>query len=282
MFNFFHAFLPSPLLVSFGPFHIYWYGLFVVLGILAALTVSLKLAKKFGLSSNKVFDLAFWMIIAGIVGARLYHVLLEWGYYSQDYWNILKVWQGGLAIHGGLIGGLLVLIYFCWKEKVNFWLMAAIFAPGIALGQAIGRWGNYFNQELFGKPTALPWGIPIDIMSRPVRFLSAEFFHPTFLYESLGDLAIFFILIFIIGKFIQKKWTNYKIIFLVYLIAYSALRFFVEFLRADTTAYVYGYRWPQIFSLLIVIVSIILMFFLKNKKRETPPAPPVQNAKSSD
>jgi phosphatidylglycerol---prolipoprotein diacylglyceryl transferase len=270
MFSFFHTFLPSPLLVSFGPFHIYWYGLFVVLGILAALTVSLKLAKKFGLSPNKIFDLSFWMIISGIAGARIYHVFLEWPYYSHNLINVLKIWQGGLAIHGGLIGGLLVLIYFCRKEKVNFWLMSAIFAPGIALGQAIGRWGNYFNQELFGKPTDLPWGIPIDIMSRPVRFLSAEFFHPAFLYESLGDLAIFFILLFIIGKFLRKKWTDYKIIFLVYLIAYSILRFFMEFLRTDTTAYIFGFRWPQIFSLAIIIVSAIILFFPKKKKEEAP------------
>jgi phosphatidylglycerol:prolipoprotein diacylglycerol transferase len=271
MFNFLHTFLPTPVLISFGPLHVYWYGLFVVLGVLAALTVSLKLAKKFGLSANKIFDLSFWMIIAGIIGARLYHVILEWvPYYSQNPWNILKVWQGGLAIHGGLIGGLLVLIYFCWKEKVNFWLLAAIFAPGIALGQAIGRWGNYFNQELFGKPTDLPWGIPIDFMNRPDRYLSANFFHPTFLYESLGDLLIFAILIFIVAQFLKKKWTNYKIIFLVYLILYSTLRFFMEFLRTDLTAYFYGYRWPQVFSLAIIIISLIILFFPKKKKEEAP------------
>ncbi|MDD4902750.1 MAG: prolipoprotein diacylglyceryl transferase [Patescibacteria group bacterium] len=272
MFNFLHTFSPTPILVAFGPLRVYWYGLFVVLGILAALTLSLKLAKKFGLSPNKIFDLSFWMIIAGIVGARVYHVLLEWNYYSQDYWSILKVWQGGLAIHGGLIGGLLVLIYFCWKEKVNFWLLAAVFAPGIALGQAIGRWGNYFNQELFGKPTNLPWGIPIDFMSRPDRYLSSDYFHPTFLYESLGDLVIFAILIFIVAKFLQKKWSNYKIIFLTYLILYSALRFSTEFLRTDTTAYFFGYRWPQVISLIIIAVSIIFLFLpLKKKVLPLPP-----------
>ena len=214
MFNTLHSFLPTPVLISFGSLRIYWYGLFVVLGVLAAMTVALKMSKKFSFSANKIFDFSFWMIIAGIAGARVYHVLLEWPYYSQNLTGIFKVWEGGLAIHGGIIGGLLVLLYLAWKEKINFWLLAAIFAPGIALGQAIGRWGNYFNQELFGTPTNLPWGIPVDLMNRPVNFISAEFFHPTFLYESLGDLAIFIILLVLISKFLKNKWSNYKIIFL--------------------------------------------------------------------
>jgi phosphatidylglycerol---prolipoprotein diacylglyceryl transferase len=268
MFNFLHNFSPTPVLISFGSLHVYWYGLFIVLGVLAALTVTLKLAKKFGLSPNKIFDLSFYAIIAGIIGARLYHVALEWPYYSQNLWNIFKVWQGGLAIHGGLIGGLLVVLYFCWKEKINFWLIAAIFSPGIVLGQAIGRWGNYFNQELFGTPTGLPWGIPIDLINRPVNYISAEFFHPTFLYEFLGDLAIFLILLFLVLKFLKKGWKNYKIIFLLYLILYSTLRFFMEFLRTDTTAYLFGFRWPQIFSLAVIVISIILIFLPKIKKGE--------------
>jgi phosphatidylglycerol---prolipoprotein diacylglyceryl transferase len=273
MFYFLHNFSPTPILISFGPLHVYWYGLFVVLGILAALTVSLELARRFGLSPNKIFDLAFWMIIGGIIGARLYHVALEWNYYSQNYWDILKVWQGGLAIHGGIIGGLAVLLFFCWKEKANVWLIAAVFAPGIALGQAIGRWGNYFNQELFGTPTKLPWGIPIDFMNRPDRYLSFDYFHPTFLYESLGDLLIFLILLFIAGQFLKKKLTNYKIIFLVYLILYSALRFCTEFIRTDVTAFVFGYRWPQIFSLAIIIISFVLLFIPAKKKGEAKPLP---------
>jgi phosphatidylglycerol:prolipoprotein diacylglycerol transferase len=269
MFNFLHTFSPTPLLISFGPLHVYWYGLFIVLGVLTGLTVSLKISKAIGLSPSKIFDLAFWMIIFGIIGARIYHVLLEWDYYSQDYWNILKVWQGGLAIHGGIIAGLLVITYFCWKEKVNFWLVAAVFAPGIAIGQAIGRWGNYFNQELFGTPTNLPWGIPINFMNRPDQYLSANYFHPTFLYESLGDILIFLILLFIIKQLLKKKSTNYKIVLLSYLILYSVLRFSTEFIRTDITAYFFGFRWPQVISLLLIIASIILLFLPQKKKEET-------------
>lgn len=271
MFSFLHTFLPSATLISFGPLHIYWYGLFIVMGVLAALTVALKMSKKFGFSANKIFDLSFWMIIVGIVGARIYHVALEWTYYSQNISSIFKIWEGGIAIHGAIIGGLLVLLYFAWKEKINFWLLAAIFAPGIALGQAIGRWGNYFNQELFGKPTNLPWGIPIDLMNRPIRYISADYFHPTFLYESFGDLVIFIILLVLISKFLKKKWANYKIIFLTYTILYSVLRFSTEFLRTDTTAYVMGFRWPQIFSLIVIIISIVLIIFPRKKKGEALP-----------
>lgn len=266
MFNFLHSFLPAPILISFGSVRIYWYGLFIVFGVLAALTVALKMSKKFNLSANKIFDLSFWMIIAGIVGARIYHVFLEWPYYSHNLSGIIKIWEGGIAIHGAIIGGLLILLYSAWKEKINFWILAAIYAPSLALGQAIGRWGNYFNQELFGKPTDLPWGIPIDLMNRPIRYISAEYFHPTFLYESLGDLAIFAILLILISRFLKNKWANYKIIFLSYLILYSILRFGMEFLRTDTTAYVFGFRWPQIFSSVIIIICLALLFFPRNKK----------------
>jgi phosphatidylglycerol:prolipoprotein diacylglycerol transferase len=274
MLNFFHSFLPSPTLVSFGQLRIYWYGLFIVLGVLAALTATLKMSKKFGLSPNKIFDFSFWIIIGGIIGARIYHVLLEWPYYNQNLMSTFKVWEGGLAIHGSIIGGLLILFYFSRKEKINFWLAAAVFTPGLALGQAIGRWGNYFNQELFGKPTNLPWGIPINPINRPVRYFSSEFFHPTFLYESLGDLAIFIILLIIVSKLLKKNRSNYKVIIFSYLIMYSALRFGMEFLRTDTTAYFMGFRWPQIFSLLIIVISSFFLFFPKDKKSETTITPP--------
>ena len=200
MFNFLHTFTPNPILLSFGNFRIYWYGLFIVLGILTALTISLKLAQKFNLSQNKIFDLGFWIIVFGIIGARIYHIFLEFEYYLAKPLDIFKIWQGGIAIHGALIAGILVIYFFSKKEKLNFWLLTAVIVPGLAFAQAIGRWGNYFNQELFGTPTNLPWGIPISLLNRPNQFISNKFFHPTFIYESLGNLAIFGILLFILFK----------------------------------------------------------------------------------
>lgn len=265
MFQFLHSFQPSPIIISFGWAQIYWYGLFIVLGVLAALTVAMKLAKKIGLSPSKIFDMAFWLIISGILGARIYHVFLEWGYYHRHFWDIFKLWQGGLAIHGALLAGILMVIFFARREKISFWKLTAVMAPGIALGQAIGRWGNYFNQELFGKPTDLPWGIPISLMNRPDRYLGSDYFHPTFLYESLGNLAIFFLLLYLFNRIVKNKKENYKMILLVYVLAYSALRFTMEFIRTDQTLLFLGFRWPQIFSLLIIITALVLMFFPKKK-----------------
>lgn len=271
MFDFFHSFQPQPVILAFAGLKVYWYGLFVVLGTLAALTVALKLARRGNFSSNKIFDLSFWLILGGIAGARIYHILLELPYYSKYPADIFKIWEGGLAIHGGLIAGLIILILFCRKEKISFWFLGALLAPGIALGQAIGRWGNYFNQELFGQPTNLPWGIPIDLMHRPMSNLSAEYFHPTFLYESLGNLAIFGLVLSLALKFLAKKIKNEKVVLLSYLALYSALRFSLEFIRMDQTAVIFGFRWPQIFSAIIFIVCAIwLMPFFRRKKTAAP------------
>ncbi len=270
MIDFLHNYQPSTTVISLGPVHIYWYGLFIVAGILSALSIALKLAKKVNISQNDIFDLAFWLIIFGIVGARAYHVFLETGYYLKHPLDIIKIWEGGLAIHGAMIAGLITVFIFCKKQKMNFWLTAAIIAPGLALGQAIGRWGNYFNQELFGYPTNLPWGIPIDILKRPHRYISSEYFHPTFLYESLGNLAIFAVLLFLLLHFFKKSRKDYDIIMVAYLMMYSILRFSMEFIRIDRTPQMLGLRWPQIASIIIVIACIIYIFW-KGKKKGVEP-----------
>ncbi|MBD3248403.1 prolipoprotein diacylglyceryl transferase [Candidatus Falkowbacteria bacterium] len=266
MFDLLHNFEPSATLISFSGVQIYWYGMFIVAGILASLSVSLKLAKRSQIPPEKVFDLAFWLIIFGILGARVYHVFLEFGYYLEKPLDIIKIWQGGLAIHGGIIAGLITVYFFCKKQSLNFWKISAILTPGIALAQAIGRWGNYFNQELFGLPTSLPWGIPIDIMKRPHAFISSEYFHPTFLYESLGNLLIFTILLILVFNFIKKDRKNYQYIVIAYLIMYSILRFSLEFIRIDRTPTVMGLRWPQIASIVIILASLVYLIWKKQKK----------------
>ncbi len=206
--SFLHTFHPQPILISFGPINIHWYGLLVVLGILAAIFTALKLAGYYNIKKEVIIDLSFYLVIFGIIGARLYDVLLELPYYLNHPLDIFKIWQGGLAIHGAIIAGIAVIWLFAKKRQLNFWLLAAIITPGLALAQAIGRWGNYFNQELFGAPTGLPWGIPIDLINRPIKYIGYEFFHPTFLYESIGNFVIFFILIAIHDRIIKKKNIN--------------------------------------------------------------------------
>jgi phosphatidylglycerol:prolipoprotein diacylglycerol transferase len=258
MFHFFHTFQPNPILLSAGPITIYWYGLLIALGILLATLISVKIAKKYQIKPDQIFDLAFWLVIFGIIGARLYETLLFPSYYWGEPINVLKIWEGGLAIHGGIIAGIIVVYFFAKKYKHSFWKLAAIITPGLALAQALGRIGNYFNSELFGLPTSLPWGIPIDLMSRPIEYISAEYFHPTFLYEAIGSIIIFIVL----WWFNQKK-KNPLIITCIYLIAYSVLRFFLEFIRIDETPILF-LRVPQIISLIIIIIATILI--IKRKK----------------
>ncbi|MCK5061263.1 prolipoprotein diacylglyceryl transferase [Candidatus Parcubacteria bacterium] len=276
MLNFLHSFTPNPILIQIGPLTIYWYGLFIVSGILVATLVSFKLSSKYNIKKNTIIDLAFWLIIAGLIGARLYHVMLELPFYLDNPLDIFKVWEGGLAIHGGIIAGLIMIWRFSQKQSINFWLLTAIIAPGMALAQAIGRWGNYFNQEIYGTPTNLPWGIPIEFANRVPEFYNSEYFHPAFLYESLGSLIIFFTLILLHKILLKHKLPAAccllpaKIIIAVYLILYSLLRFSLEFIRTDITPVFFGLRFPQIISL-VIIISISLYFclyFLKYKRHK--------------
>lgn len=256
MTNWLHTFTPNPILISLGPLHIFWYGMFIVLGILAALAVALKLSEYYHVSKENIIDLAFYLILSGVVGARIYNVLLNFSYYAEHPGDILKIWNGGLAIHGAIIAGVLVMLgYVKWK-KINFWLLSALAVPGLALAQAIGRWGNYFNQELYGRPTNLPWGIPITPLLRQPEFFAYQYFHPTFLYESLGSLVIFAILIYLHYLVIKKQRFNSEQIVFAYLIMYSLLRFAVETLRIDYTPEFFGLRLPQIVSLIIIIFSV--------------------------
>ena len=272
MFNFLHTFQPQSILISFGPITIYWYGLFVVMGMLAAVLTAFKLAKYYNIKKDTIFDLSFWLVIGGIIGARIYDVILFLPYYIHKPWAVFRIWEGGLAIHGGIIAGIIIIWWFVKKNRLSFWKLTALIVPGLALAQAIGRWGNYFNQELFGLPTSLPWGIPINIINRPIDYIDKGFFHPTFLYESLGSLFIFIILILINVYAIKKQRLTkhfFVLISTVYMVLYSILRFSLEFIRLDETPYFLFLRWPQIISILIIIASIILLIFSSHAKKES-------------
>lgn len=272
MFNFLHTFNPSPIIASIGPINIYWYGFFILLATLASLTVSLYLAKLYKIKTDTMIDLAFWLIIGGLLGARLYEALLELPYFLANPLSIFKIWQGGLAIHGAIIGGLLALWLYTKKNNFNFFQLAGIIITALPLGQAIGRWGNYFNQELFGYPTALPWGIPIKAANRSVEYFNSQYFHPVFLYESIGNFLIFTILFILHYLIIKKNKTNnifYFTLLVLYFLLYSCLRFFTEFIRIDATLIIFGLRFPQLISLIIIFFSLsyfALHIWLKIKK----------------
>jgi phosphatidylglycerol:prolipoprotein diacylglycerol transferase len=275
MINWLHTFLPQPIIFSWGPLTIHWYGLFIVLGIIAAMLISFRLGKKYyQISANDIFDLAFWLIIGGIIGARIYDVLLQLPYYLQHPWQVLAVWQGGLAIHGSIIAGLIIIGFFARARKINFFKLSAFLVPGLALGQAVGRFGNYFNQEIFGLPTSLPWGIPISVLNRPLDYVTFKYFHPTFLYESLGSLLIFSSLYLLTVRLGEKQKLNvnsYIWLSALYLISYSTLRFLLEFIRLDYAPLFLELRFPQVISLIIIGACLLLLtiknhVFLKHQK----------------
>ena len=219
----------------------------------------LFLAKRFKIETDKIWDLSFYLVLFGIIGARIYEIFLEFPYYFNHPVQIIKIWEGGLAIHGAIIAGVITLIIFIKKNKLSFWPLMAIITPGLALGQAVGRFGNWFNQELFGWPTNLPWGIPIDLKNRPLEFIDQLFFHPTFLYESLGSIFIFIFIFILLLR--QKENLNKKIAMRIsayYLAFYSILRFSLEFIRIDYAPVLLGLRAPQIISLFLITISIII------------------------
>lgn len=262
--NFLYNFNPQPILFEFGSLTFRWYGLMIAIGLLSAIFVSSYLAKSRGHNPDDVYSLAFWLAIGGIIGARLYDfIIIEFDYFIQWPLDIFKFWQGGLAIHGAIIGGIIAMIIWCKLKKQRFLNWIDLVAVSFPLGQAIGRFGNYFNQELFGRPTNLPWGIPIELHNRPEKFINQSHFHPVFLYESILNFILFLILLFLM----KKNKLSVGIITLIYFFGYGLIRFLMEFIRIDETAMIFGWKLPQVLSLLIFLFSIIFLiqFFKKNK-----------------
>ena len=271
MITFLHNYLPQPILFKLGFIEVHWYGLLVVLGIIGALSAVLFLARKQNITSDEVINLGFYAIISGLLGARIYAVFLDLPYYLNNPWEIPAVWHGGLAIHGAIIGGGLAILIYAIKKKQSVWLWLDLAAPSLALAQAIGRFGNYFNQEVFGRPTSLPWGIPINPFNRPPGFEGFAYFHPTFLYESglnLLNFVLLAVLFFWInkGRLEIRDWRSGDgMVFLAYLINYSVIRILMELLRIDQTPLVMGIRWPVVASVLILISSLGGLIFFRRQ-----------------
>jgi len=252
MLNFLHAFEPSPIAFSVGPFSVHWYGLFLALAVVAGYWLVEKLAKRQDMAAEQAGTVFINALIGGFAGGRIYHVITDWGFYGRHVGEIIAVWNGGLAIHGAILGALTVIVYYTKKRGINFWKLADLFAPAAILGQAIGRWGNYFNQELFGRPTDTAWGIPINPISRPIGYEQYEYFHPAFLYESLINAAIFAFLVVVF----QKKSRPDGLVFWLYIGLYSAGRIIVESFRINSAAMVGSLRLPLLVSILLVGASI--------------------------
>ena len=280
----------NPILFEFGPFAIRWYGLLIVMGALAAAYVGTIEARRKREDPDHVWNLLIWVLIFGIIGARIYHVLSSpsgasrgFNYYFIEnpftdvtlfgavipFPSALMIWEGGIGIFGGLIGGILAVIIYTKRHSLNVWRWLDILAPGMLLAQAIGRWGNYFNQELYGPPTELPWGIFITNVNQripPYNDLTVypltTTFHPVFLYESLWNL-LGFVLLMWIGRKYASKLLDGDLLSL-YLIWYPVGRILVESLRPDAWT-LSGIPTAQIVSVGLIIIGAGTMWYRRKR-----------------
>ncbi|MEM7591006.1 MAG: prolipoprotein diacylglyceryl transferase [Cyanobacteria bacterium P01_A01_bin.83] len=268
---------PGPIIFELGPIVVRWYGLLIATAVLLGVTLSQYLAKRRGVNPDLLGDLAIWLVIAAIPCARIYYVLFEWQEYAQRPQDIVAIWKGGIAIHGAIIGGTIATIIFARINRVSFWQLLDLVAPSLIWGQAIGRWGNFFNSEAFGKPTDLPWKLYIAPRYRPLELINFEYFHPTFLYESLWNLGIFILLLslFFWGlKSANRLRTG--TIAAVYLIGYSLGRVWIEWLRTDSLM-LGSLKIAQIVSLSAIALGMALLVWLYWYRK---PLPDVVKAKN--
>ncbi len=231
----------DPIAFQIGPLAVHWYGIIIGTGVTIAFILGLREGTRRGFNPDLFYDLIIFGVPAGIIGAHLYYVSFEWKNYVSNPIRALYIWEGGLAIHGALIAAILVGILIARHYKVNFWDIADIAAPSVIIAQAIGRWGNFVNQEAYGYETSLPWAMYIDGAYR----------HPTFLYESLWNLLIFGFLLW----FRRRKFIKTGEVFFAYLALYSVGRFFIEGLRTDSLM-LGPIRVAQLISVALIIVSV--------------------------
>jgi len=239
---------------------VYFYGIILAFAVLVGFFVIYYLFNKFYNDSNyiRILENFPYIVLAGILGARLYYCIINYQYYLNHPLEIFYIRQGGLSIHGMIIVGIAVLYYLAKKYKINFFNLTDVFLCACAISQSIGRWGNFFNSEAFGYPTNLPWKLFIPVSHRPMQYINFEFFHPTFLYESVLDFLMFIVLFNMVRK--QKKSgivTSY------YLILYAVVRIFVEYFRIDSVMYIKSMPIAQFVSVIMLFIGVLLLYIRK-------------------
>lgn len=252
----------DPIAFTLGPFTVHWYGVIIGVGLALALVLAMREGDKRGLQKDLFPDLMLWAIPIAIISARLYYVLFEWGYYSQNPGDIIKIWNGGIAIHGALIGSVITAYVFSKKKGISFWQLADIAAPSIILGQAIGRWGNFMNQEAHGGEVTRAFlenlFLPEFIINQ--MYINGAYYHPTFLYESIWNILGFALLISL-RRFNLRRGE----MFLTYVIWYSIGRFFIEGLRTDSLMLTESLRIAQTISIVLIVGALALLIYRRTK-----------------
>ncbi|HBQ42980.1 MAG TPA: prolipoprotein diacylglyceryl transferase [Lactobacillus acetotolerans] len=254
----------NPIAFHLGNLSVKWYGVIMAVAIVLATWMSISEGKKRQIESDDFIDLLLWAVPLGYVGARIYYVIFEWGYYSQHPNQIIAIWNGGIAIYGGLIAGLIVLLVFCYKRMLPPFLMLDVISPGIMAAQILGRWGNFINQEAHGGPTTLHFLESLHLPEFIIQQMriNGVYYQPTFLYESLFNLIG---LIIILSLRHKKHFFKQGEVFMSYLMWYSVVRFFVEGLRTDSL-YIFGViRVSQLLSL-ILFIGVLFLFIYRRVK----------------
>lgn len=269
----------DPVAFSLGPLSVRWYGLIIGIGIALGLILAMRESEKRGLGKDLFADLLLWAIPIAIISARIYYVIFEWDYYSQYPGEIIKIWNGGIAIHGALIGAVITAIIFAKKRGVSFWQLADIAAPSIILGQAIGRWGNFVNQEAHGSEVSRQF---LENMYLPEfiingMYINGAYYHPTFLYESLWNFAGFALLLLL--RRVNLKRGE---LFLGYVIWYSIGRYFIEGMRTDSLMVTEMLRAAQMLSIILVVGAIAIIIYrrVSGMAKERYLDPPQKKAKA--
>jgi prolipoprotein diacylglyceryl transferase len=263
------ASIPSPDsgTVDIGPLPLHMYGLLLAVGVLVAAWIAERRWTARGGDAKTFNDMAVWIVVGGIVGARVYHVISDYQLFTDDWLRAFQIWKGGLSIWGVIAGGAIAVIIMTRIKHVGTLVLMDCIAPGLLAAQAIGRWGNYFNQELFGGPTDLPWGLEISPAKRPPGYLHVETFHPTFLYESLYCLFLLGLLLAVERRFRLRKGQALAL----YLATYTFGRFFFENLRIDPAHEIAGLRVNAWVSAGVCILSIAWFLWLGRRGEEYPP-----------
>ena len=256
----------NPILINLGFIEIRWYSILILIAFTIGYLLVVNRCKKYNISKVFISDLSFYLVIFCILGARLYYCLFNLNYYSKNILDIFKIWEGGLAIHGGIIAGILTIYFYSRKKEISILTLLDIFAPALVLGQAIGRWGNFFNMEAYGPETTLyqlqSLGIPNFILDG--MYINGVYHHPTFLYESLGCLLIFITIMIIrnLNSIKEGQITSF------YLIFYGIIRFFIESLRQDSLM-LFNLKVAQLISILMIIIGLYLFIrpYIKRFKK---------------
>ncbi|KYD08009.1 prolipoprotein diacylglyceryl transferase [Caldibacillus debilis] len=255
----------DPVAFKLGPISVRWYGIIIVTGILVAYFLAVREGKKRGIREEIFTDLLIWAVPIAILCARIYYVIFQWDYYSRYPEQIVQIWRGGLAIHGALIGAVATAVVFCRKRNIPFFKLADIAAPSLVIGQAIGRWGNFMNQEAYGGVVTRDFlerlHLPDFIINQ--MYIGGQYRHPTFLYESSWDFFVFLLLILL-----RRMRVKQGEIFFTYLILYSAGRFFIEGMRTDSLMF-FDIRAAQLMSVALIVISAVLII-VRRRKKEIP------------